>query len=329
MSSLLKSGTFFVNCVAKNLLTLLLIKFFFKLYLNYKRLLMFFLEMIITHLSCGRFMSLIFSFIFYDCIENVNESNHENNHPKETFQNQQVQLLLTQSRKLKKNNTTLQNNKPLVQLIILLQWESSWKTKYSLQVIFFSFSSEDEPLSLQLSPKPVFKSSKAAVLSFCLCVFSNDREETPLPAAVSLSPQHTDVHYSDKVKLNPSAQHQGLFLILVEALIFFQHDIKLSCKKIYTRVVGELQRISTELSTNPGAWIFQKQLPEALISFISTGYHLYHHPHFCCSNEAHIPQVVRPTPVGLNQVSVITYSCIFPVFLRRKNKMCNLDLPPC
>ncbi|KNZ60982.1 putative signal peptide protein [Puccinia sorghi] len=54
-------------------------------------------------------------------------------------------------------------------------------------ILSFS-SSDDEPLPLPLSPKPVFKSSKAIVLSFCLCVFLNDREETPLPAAEDLHP---------------------------------------------------------------------------------------------------------------------------------------------
>ncbi|KNZ54197.1 hypothetical protein VP01_3011g1 [Puccinia sorghi] len=59
-------------------------------------------------------------------------------------------------------------------------------------ILLFS-SSEDEPPPLPLSTKPVFKSAKATVSSFFLCVFLNDIEEAPLPTASILLTDHSTI----------------------------------------------------------------------------------------------------------------------------------------
>ncbi|KNZ51770.1 hypothetical protein VP01_3818g2 [Puccinia sorghi] len=61
----------------------------------------------------------------------------------------------------------------------------AWKANQISSASQFSLfsSSEYEPLLLPLSPKPVFKSSKAIVSRYQLCVCLNDTDETPLPAA--------------------------------------------------------------------------------------------------------------------------------------------------
>ncbi|KNZ45457.1 hypothetical protein VP01_808g1 [Puccinia sorghi] len=132
-----------------------------------------------------------------------------------------------QSRKLNKTNTTFSKNKNLltVKFMILLQRES-WKKNKTLvdllniqvdllntqvdllntqslegqpdilcKLILFFSSSEDEPLLLPLSPKHVFKSAKATVLSFCLCVLLNYRDKTPLPKAGILLTDLSTMHF--------------------------------------------------------------------------------------------------------------------------------------
>ncbi|KNZ63229.1 hypothetical protein VP01_116g2 [Puccinia sorghi] len=73
------------------------------------------------------------------------------------------------------------SNNLTVQFMILMQLEG--QPNIICKPILSISSSEDESLLLPLSPKPVFKSTKATVSSFGLCVCLNDRDEAPLPAA--------------------------------------------------------------------------------------------------------------------------------------------------
>ncbi|KNZ60079.1 hypothetical protein VP01_1612g2 [Puccinia sorghi] len=103
--------------------------------------------------------------------------------------------------------------------------------------LFFS-SLEDKPLPLPLS-KPILKSSKATVLSFCICIFLNDRGETPLPAA-GIFPAQCSVQ-----------NHSMLYIIkLILSLGYsLKHCDCIIAKGFFYLSVIELQRISTELRT--------------------------------------------------------------------------------
>ncbi|KNZ62029.1 putative signal peptide protein [Puccinia sorghi] len=120
-----------------------------------------------------------------------------------------------------------------VQFMILLHFEG--QPNIACKPILFSSSSEDEPLPLPLSPKPIFKSAKRTVLIFCLYVFLNDRKETPLPpAGILITAPSTMVNTESQHALhNPN--HLSTWLIV---------------KSLSKIVVVELQRISTEIRPN-------------------------------------------------------------------------------
>ncbi|KNZ43960.1 hypothetical protein VP01_966g2 [Puccinia sorghi] len=216
----------------KNPIYLLFIQFFLKLYFSSKDCqkqskmytlpsiwawCMFCLEIIINHISYIALLVNLHQFL------NPSSVNPEN--PNHTRLKNPTQL--SQTIKV----CAIHDNTPLGKLKKkTLVWVSWWRVDLSnthpqthtlelgrpkkrpLRANPIFSSSEDEPLPLPLSPKTFFKYSKANVLSFCLCVFLNEREETPLPTSGILI---------TSLSTMPKA-----FSILVEGLICFQHDIK-------------------------------------------------------------------------------------------------------
>ncbi|KNZ59423.1 hypothetical protein VP01_1733g1 [Puccinia sorghi] len=153
------------------------------------------LEMIIDHISYGHhFMTLIFVF---NVIIALRSAIHDIN-----------------SGKLEKRT---------------FFWVSWWRVDLSKtfpQTHTLELVRKNEPLPLTLSPKPIFKYSKATVLSFCLCVFLNDRE------------------FGERADLQLSDQHSPR--------AFFY----LGLQPIYKRIVVELQGISRTMFTKNQAKLF-------------------------------------------------------------------------
>ncbi|KNZ51416.1 hypothetical protein VP01_3966g2 [Puccinia sorghi] len=140
------------------------------------------------------FYDLDIIFLCYDHIENVDKSLAKSkgliNPDNPNHRSLKKPTKLSQTKKIWSEAWISTNL--MVHFMILLQWKSqNKKIKPCLEgqknilckpIIYFS-SMEDEPLLLPLSLKPFFKSLKATVLSFCVCVFFNDREDKPLPKA--------------------------------------------------------------------------------------------------------------------------------------------------
>ncbi|KNZ61151.1 hypothetical protein VP01_1445g1 [Puccinia sorghi] len=109
-------------------------------------------------------------------------------------------------------------------------------------ILSFS-SSEDEPLPLPLSPTPVFRYAKATVSIFCLCIFLNEREETPLYRAVDLNPSsQQSVKNQNVVYIIKIISQLGYCSKNCDCII-----AKAKFQPVYKRFLVEFQRISYNL----------------------------------------------------------------------------------
>ncbi|KNZ46267.1 hypothetical protein VP01_740g1 [Puccinia sorghi] len=117
----------------------------------------------------------------------------------------------------------------------------AWKANQIFCPSHSSFfpSLEDEPIPLPLSLNPVFKSAKATVSSFCLCVFLNYREQTPLPTAGLPSSQWSVQNHNMLyiIQLNSPLGYSSKHCDCIIAKGFFYlggglHEIKLSCNQL-------------------------------------------------------------------------------------------------
>ncbi|KNZ54504.1 hypothetical protein VP01_292g3 [Puccinia sorghi] len=177
--------------------------------------LLFCLETIITHISYGHhFMTLILFILFYVIVMRIHDSlstgsiNPDNpNHRSLTKPTQLSQTITICS------ESWLSNNLTLVQVDL-----SKTHTQKILWNLILSFSSsEDEPLPLPLSTKPVFKSAKATVLKFSLSIWFDNKAEFQ-PSAQQSVQNHNMLYI---IKLNPPLGYSSMHCDCIVAKGFF------------------------------------------------------------------------------------------------------------
>ncbi|KNZ58152.1 hypothetical protein VP01_1988g3 [Puccinia sorghi] len=218
----------------------------------------FFLEMVITHISYGHHFTLIFFFYVMIAlrirIKALLVSIHQFLNPTSTGsstpENPNHGSLTQLSQKL---NICLLNTHPQTHAI-----ELGRPTKYPLKANPLFFSLEDEPIPLPIFPNPAFKYSKATVSSFCLCVFWNDREETPMPSSgIILTALRTIVSTESQHALH----NQPYFstLLLIKALFLYSF-IMTSSKMISNQ-------IRTKFTKNQAKFYMTKSIEGTLMQF--------------------------------------------------------------
>ncbi|KNZ53485.1 hypothetical protein VP01_3228g2 [Puccinia sorghi] len=234
--------------------------------------------------------------------------------PQEIIQNQHAQLILTTP--ITEQTKLLQIGKSEKKTLVCVSW---WQVDLS--------NTHTQPHTLELgrptkissasqysslppckmshshhSPKPIFKSAKATVLIYCLCVSLNDREEAPLSvvADLKLSAQQS-VHNHNMlyiIKLNSPLDYSSTHCDCIIAKGFFYLGGG------YNRVLVEFPGISTEL------------LPKLTI------------------DQAKIVHTLQPTHNSYQLTSLVIIVCISPgpgyITTLKREAMCAdcLSKPP-